>query len=60
MKKNNLTNIIKHFNEGKILSLISDAGTPLLSDPGRLLVNECIENGIQIILFLVFLQLLQL
>ena len=49
MKKNNLTNIIKHFNEGKILSLISDAGTPLLSDPGRLLVNECLKNGIQII-----------
>ena len=31
---------------GKILSLISDAGTPLLSDPGRLLLNECIKNKI--------------
>ena len=40
MKKNNYLNIIKHFNEGKILSLISDAGTPLLSDPGRLLVKS--------------------
>ena len=39
MKKNNLP-IIKHINEGKILSLISDAGTPLLSDPGRLLVKN--------------------
>ena len=48
-EKKQLTNIIKHFNEGKILSLISDAGTPLLSDPGRLLVNECIEKGIQVI-----------
>ena len=37
MKKNNLANIIKHFNEGKILSLISDAGTPLLSDPGKII-----------------------
>ena len=46
-EKKQLTNIIKYFNEGKILSLISDAGTPLLSDPGRLLVNECVENSIK-------------
>ena len=45
-EKKQLTKIIEYFNEGKILSLISDAGTPLLSDPGRLLVNECIENDI--------------
>jgi 16S rRNA (cytidine1402-2'-O)-methyltransferase len=48
-EKNQLASIIKYFNEGKILSLISDAGTPLLSDPGRLLVNKCINHGIQII-----------
>ena len=47
-EKKQLTNIIKHFNEGKILSLISDAGTPLLSDPGRLLVNTCVEKGIHV------------
>ena len=47
-EKKQLTKIIEYFNEGKILSLISDAGTPLLSDPGRLLVNQCIENGIQV------------
>ena len=47
-EKKQLANIIQHFNEGKILSLISDAGTPLLSDPGRLLVNKCIEKKIQI------------
>ena len=40
--------ILKYFNEGKILSLISDAGTPLLSDPGKILINECIENKINI------------
>ena len=45
-EKKQLTPIIKHINEGKILSLISDAGTPLLSDPGRLLVNECLKNDI--------------
>jgi len=48
-EKKQLISIIKHINEGKILSLVSDAGTPLLSDPGRLLVNKCIEDGIQII-----------
>ena len=48
-ERKQLENIIKHFNEGKILSLISDAGTPLLSDPGRILVNQCIKNGIHVI-----------
>ena len=47
-EKKQLTKIIEYFNEGKILSLISDAGTPLLSDPGRFLVNECVKNNIQI------------
>ena len=45
-EKKQLAPIIKHINEGKILSLISDAGTPLLSDPGRLLVKECLKNDI--------------
>ena len=47
-EKNQMSSIIKYFNEGKILSLISDAGTPLLSDPGRLLVNECLANKIKV------------
>ena len=47
-EKKQIETIIKHFNEGKILSLISDAGTPLLSDPGRILVNQCVTNGINI------------
>ena len=47
-EKKQIENIIKYFNEGKILSLVSDAGTPLLSDPGRLLVNKCLENGINV------------
>ena len=42
-------NIIEYFNQGKILALISDAGTPLLSDPGRLLLNCCIEEKINIV-----------
>ena len=48
-EKKMTSNIIKYINEGKILSLISDAGTPLLSDPGRILVNQCIKNRIQVI-----------
>ncbi len=48
-EKKQLENIIEHINRGKILSLISDAGTPSISDPGRLLINNCIENKIKII-----------
>ena len=47
-EKKELERIIKYINEGKILSLISDAGTPLLSDPGRLLVQTCINKGIKV------------
>ena len=47
-EKKQLKSIIEHFKDGKILSLISDAGTPLLSDPGRHLVNECIKKGIEV------------
>ena len=48
-EKKQITSIIKYINEGKILSLISHAGTPSLSDPGRLLVNECLINNIKVI-----------
>ena len=47
-EKRQLNPIIEHIKEGKILSLISDAGTPLLSDPGKTLVNECIHRKIKI------------
>jgi 16S rRNA (cytidine1402-2'-O)-methyltransferase len=48
-EKKQVLKIIEYINQGKILSLISDAGTPLLSDPGRILVNQCIENKIEIV-----------
>ena len=48
-EKKKIPSIIEYINQGKILSLISDAGTPLLSDPGRLLVNQCVENGIEVV-----------
>ena len=48
-EKKELERIIKYLNEGKILSLISDAGTPSLSDPGRLLIQTCIEENIKVV-----------
>ncbi len=48
-EKKQISKILEYFKEGKILSLISDAGTPLLSDPGRLLVNECVQKEIKVI-----------
>ena len=48
-EKKNLSKIINLLKEGKIISLISDAGTPTISDPGCILVNECIKNNIDII-----------
>ena len=43
-----LSKLIEYLKEGKILSLISDAGTPILSDPGLMLVKASIENNINI------------
>ena len=48
-EKKKIMNIVEYINQGKILSLISDAGTPLLSDPGRILVNQCIKEKIKIV-----------
>ncbi len=39
--------IIKEARAGKTISLISDAGAPLVSDPGYVLVNECIRENIE-------------
>ena len=44
----NLNKIIEILKSEKIVSLVSDAGTPAISDPGRIIINECIKNKINI------------
>ena len=48
-EKKQIESVIEHINKGKILSIISDAGTPLLSDPGKLLLNECIKRKFKVV-----------
>ena len=47
-EKKNVKKIIEYLKIGKIISLISDAGTPGISDPGSILINECVKNNIDI------------
>tara|TARA_B110001450_G_scaffold216863_1_gene210605 strand:- start:207 stop:1070 length:864 start_codon:yes stop_codon:yes gene_type:complete len=47
-EKKNLSKIIEILKSDCIVSLISDAGTPSVSDPGAILINECIINKINI------------
>ncbi len=44
----NLNKIMEVLKSEKIVSLVSDAGTPAISDPGRIIINECIKNKINI------------
>ena len=48
-EKKNLLKIIGFLRSGLVISLISDAGTPGVSDPGLILINECLKNDIEII-----------
>ena len=48
-ERKSLSKITELLKGGAIISLISDAGTPGVSDPGSILVRECVKNDIQVI-----------
>ena len=43
-EKKNLKKIIDILKLNKIVSLVSDAGTPTISDPGNILIKECVKK----------------
>ena len=45
----NLKNIINLLKDGSVISLVSDAGTPSISDPGAILIRECLKNDIDVV-----------
>ena len=47
-ERKNLSKITEILKQDCMVSLISDAGTPAISDPGAILINECINNKINI------------
>ena len=47
-EKKNLSRVIDILKSNCIVSLISDAGTPSISDPGTILINECLLNEINV------------
>jgi 16S rRNA (cytidine1402-2'-O)-methyltransferase len=40
--------IVRRINNGETIAIISDAGTPAISDPGFLLTRSCVEAGIEV------------
>ena len=47
-ERKNIEKIIEILKKKNIVSIISDAGTPTISDPGKIIINECIKNNIDI------------
>lgn len=47
-EKRRIPQILKYLSEGMDVALVTDAGTPTISDPGQRLVSECIRMGIKV------------
>ena len=47
-EKKTTSAVIESIKKGEVVSLISDAGTPIISDPGLILLKECIEEKIKV------------
>ena len=43
-----LAHLVKRMQQGEMMALVSDAGTPAISDPGFLLVRACLQHGVKI------------
>ena len=47
-EKKTASKIVEDIKSGQVVSMISDAGTPTISDPGLVLINECVKNKVKI------------
>lgn len=48
-EQNKSGSIIELLKEGKNIALVSDAGTPGISDPGSIIIKKCIEEGVEFV-----------
>ncbi len=48
-EKQKAERILKLLREGKKIALVTDSGTPLISDPGHYLVEKCLQEGIKVV-----------
>jgi 16S rRNA (cytidine1402-2'-O)-methyltransferase len=48
VEENKLEHLISELKNDKSVALVSDAGTPCISDPGSILVSKCVEQGIDV------------
>jgi 16S rRNA (cytidine1402-2'-O)-methyltransferase len=47
-EKKSIYKVVSSIKNNKVISLISDAGTPAISDPGAVIINRCIEENLKV------------